>query len=180
MPYNNTPITPTAEITGTVSLPLARVKKIIHADEDIANCSNNAAFAITIATEQFLQYLVEQTHNVVKSERKQRRNIQYRDVAGAVSRVDNLEFLTDVVPKTMTYKEYKAKKAKEEANGKTNGQTKLTNGTKSTNGVNGLAHTSTLSVLPASAAAPASLGPQADEMDVDRDELAQGHEGNAT
>lgn len=59
---------------------VARVKKIIHADEDIANCSNNAAFAITIATEQFLQYLVEQTHNVVKSERKQRRNIQYRDV----------------------------------------------------------------------------------------------------
>ena len=56
------------------------MKKIIHADEDISNCSNNAAFAITIATEQFLKYLVEQTHNVVKSERKQRRNIQYRDV----------------------------------------------------------------------------------------------------
>ena len=80
MPYNNTPITPSTEITGTVSLPLARVKKIIHADEDISNCSNNAAFAITIATEQFLQYLVEQTHNVVKSERKVRRNLQYKDV----------------------------------------------------------------------------------------------------
>lgn len=108
MPYNNTPITPTAEITGTVSLPrelfpatsiielcisrcvlirpltVARVKKIIHADEDINNCSNNAAFAITIATEQFLQYLVEQTHNVVKSERKVRRNLQYRDVGESI------------------------------------------------------------------------------------------------
>jgi hypothetical protein len=28
----------------------------------------------------FLQHLVEQSHNVVKSERKPRRNIQYRDV----------------------------------------------------------------------------------------------------
>ncbi|CAD0058331.1 unnamed protein product [Aureobasidium pullulans] len=78
MPYNNTPITPSSEITGTVSLPL---KKIIHADDDIANCSNNAAFAITAATELFLQYLVEQTQNVVKAEKKPRRNIQYKDVA---------------------------------------------------------------------------------------------------
>ena len=59
---------------------VARVKKIIHADDDIANCSNNAAFAITAATELFLQYLVEQTQNVVKAEKKPRRNIQYKDV----------------------------------------------------------------------------------------------------
>ena len=88
---------PSTEITGTVSLPrksierhqllhhltcytVARVKKIIHADDDIANCSNNAAFAITAATELFLQYLVEQTQNVVKAEKKPRRNIQYKDV----------------------------------------------------------------------------------------------------
>lgn len=59
---------------------MARVKKIIHADEDTGNCSNNAAFVITAATEMFLQYLVEQSYNIVKSERKPRRNIQYRDV----------------------------------------------------------------------------------------------------
>ncbi|KAI4727602.1 histone-fold-containing protein [Aureobasidium sp. EXF-10728] len=122
MPYNNTPITPSTEITGTVSLPLARVKKIIHADDDIANCSNNAAFAITAATELFLQYLVEQTQNVVKAEKKPRRNIQYKDVASAVARVDNLEFLADVVPKTVSYKEHKAKKQREE---KEAGQTTL-------------------------------------------------------
>ncbi|KAG9528271.1 histone-fold-containing protein, partial [Aureobasidium melanogenum] len=122
MPYNNTPITPSTEITGTVSLPLARVKKIIHADDDINNCSNNAAFAITAATELFLQYLVEQTQNVVKAEKKPRRNIQYKDVASAVARVDNLEFLADVVPKTVSYKEHKAKKQREE---KEAGQTTL-------------------------------------------------------
>ena len=58
-------------------------------------CSNNAAFVITLATvsqiskpfllsnnakEMFIQYLAEQGHNVVKSEKKPRRNIQYRDL----------------------------------------------------------------------------------------------------
>ena len=59
---------------------MARVKKIIAADEDISACSNNAAFVITVATEMFLQHLVEQSYNIVKSERKPRRNVQYRDV----------------------------------------------------------------------------------------------------
>lgn len=66
----------------------------------------------------FVQYLVERTHDVVKSERKPRRNIQYRDVANAVARIDNLEFLTDVVPRTQSYKSFKegqAKRAKENA-----------------------------------------------------------------
>lgn len=97
MPYNTNPITPSEEVTGTVSLPrqyyymhsygllltlalVARVKKIIGADEDISACSNNAAFAIAVATEMFIQHLAEQTYNVVKSEKKPRRNVQYRDV----------------------------------------------------------------------------------------------------
>ncbi|PPJ56539.1 hypothetical protein CBER1_03925 [Cercospora berteroae] len=119
MPYNNTPIAPSNEVTGTVSLPLARVKKIINADPDINQCSNNAAFVITVATEMFLQHLVEQAYNQVKSEHgpKPRRNIQYRDVANAVARVENLEFLTDVVPRTMTMKQYKQKAAKDAAAG---------------------------------------------------------------
>ncbi|KAL9029164.1 MAG: hypothetical protein Q9196_002558 [Gyalolechia fulgens] len=50
--------------------------------------------------------------NVVKSERKPRRNIQYKDLASAVSRIDNLEFLADLIPKTTTFREYKEKKAK--------------------------------------------------------------------
>ncbi|KAL8827567.1 MAG: hypothetical protein Q9191_003105 [Dirinaria sp. TL-2023a] len=85
MPYNNTAIPPPEEITGSAALPL-------------------------------------------KSERKPRRNIQYKDVgafpyiccgiysssqgkANAVARIENLEFLADVVPKTVTYREYKQQKA---------------------------------------------------------------------
>ncbi|KAF7118031.1 hypothetical protein CNMCM5793_007407 [Aspergillus hiratsukae] len=63
--------------------------------------------------ELFIQYLAQQGHNVVKSERKPRKVIQYKDLATAVSRIDNLEFLADVIPKTTTYKQFKEKKAKE-------------------------------------------------------------------
>ncbi|EOA86808.1 hypothetical protein ACJQWK_08312 [Exserohilum turcicum] len=137
MPYNNTPIAPNKEITGHVSLPLARVQKIIQADPERITTSKNAAFAIALATEMFIQHLATTTHNVVKAERKPRRNIQYRDVSNAVAKTDNLEFLVDVAPKTATWGMVKKKieeKEKEDAKRKekevkkdtvANGQTTL-------------------------------------------------------
>ncbi|PYH77352.1 histone-like transcription factor [Aspergillus uvarum CBS 121591] len=101
------------EITGQSALPITRIKKIIQLDEDIVQCSSNATFVIAMATEMFIQYLTEQGHNVIKSERKPRKTIQYKDLATAVSRIDNLEFLSDVIPKTTTYKQFKEKRAKE-------------------------------------------------------------------
>ncbi|KAI9649626.1 hypothetical protein NHQ30_002207 [Ciborinia camelliae] len=109
MPYNNTAIPPRHEATGTNQLPLSRIKKIIGTDQDINMCSNNAAFVITLATEMFIQYMAESGHNVVKSERKPRRNIQYRDLSSAVSHIDNLEFLSDIIPRTVPLKIVKAK-----------------------------------------------------------------------
>ncbi|QSS58703.1 H2A superfamily domain-containing protein [Histoplasma capsulatum] len=117
MPSNTSVNPPQEEASGHSALPLTRIKKIIHLDEDIAQCSNNAAFVIAVATEMFIRYLAEQGHNVVKSERKPRRTIQYKDLATAVSRIDSLEFLADVIPKTTTYKQFKEKRAKETANG---------------------------------------------------------------
>ncbi|KAJ5804407.1 transcriptional regulator family: Histone-like TF [Penicillium psychrosexuale] len=104
------------EITGQSALPIARIKKIIQLDEDIVQCSNNATFVIAMATEMFIQYLAEQGHTVVKSERKPRKTVQYKDLASAVSHTDNLEFLSDVIPKTTTYRQFKEKKAKDAAN----------------------------------------------------------------
>ncbi|KAL2438386.1 hypothetical protein ABEF95_008266 [Exophiala dermatitidis] len=115
MPYNNAPIEPSDEIKGTSALPLARVKKIIAMDDEIGQCSTTGAFAISVATEIFIRYLTEQAYNVVKSERKPRRNIAYKDVATAISRIDNLEFLSDTVPKTKTYRQYREEKAREAA-----------------------------------------------------------------
>lgn len=83
---------------------------MMQVDQDINASSTAASFVITLAAEMFVQYLAEQAHNVVKSERKPRRNIQYRDVANAVARNDNLEFLGDIVPQTVPYKAVKEKK----------------------------------------------------------------------
>ncbi|KAJ4332040.1 hypothetical protein N0V95_009755 [Ascochyta clinopodiicola] len=113
MPYNNTPIAPSKEVTGHVSLPLARVQKIINADPERLTVTKNASFAIALATEMMIQHLATTTHHVVKTERKPRRNIQYRDVSSAVSRTDNLEFLVDVVPKTVQYGAWRKRKAAE-------------------------------------------------------------------
>ncbi|KIV93499.1 hypothetical protein PV10_04710 [Exophiala mesophila] len=115
MPQQNTHTASTEAPTGTTALPLARVKKIIAQDDDIAQCSTTAAFSIAIATEIFIHYLTEQAHNVAKSDRKPRRNIAYKDVAAAVARIDNLEFLSDTVPKTKTYRQFREEKAEEAA-----------------------------------------------------------------
>ncbi|CCC11768.1 unnamed protein product [Sordaria macrospora k-hell] len=86
-------------------------KNIIAVDPDITVCSNNAAFVITLATEMFIQHLASEAQNMARAERKPRRNVQYKDVAAAVSHHDNLEFLEDVVPKTSSYKAIKAQAA---------------------------------------------------------------------
>lgn len=94
------------------------MQKIIQADPERITTSKNAAFAIALATEMFIQHLATTTHNVVKAERKPRRNIQYRDVSSAISKTDNLEFLVDVAPKTSTWGTVKKKmeeKEKEDA-----------------------------------------------------------------
>ncbi|KAL7788990.1 histone-fold-containing protein [Trichoderma ceciliae] len=108
MPYNTNAIPPRKEPTGQTQLPLSRVKKIISQDPDVQMCSNNAAFVITLAAEMFIQHLAKESHTQAKLERKPRRNIQYKDVANAISHRDNLEFLEDVAPKTVTFKKAKA------------------------------------------------------------------------
>ncbi|KIL93574.1 hypothetical protein FAVG1_03556 [Fusarium avenaceum] len=99
MPYNTTAIPPRKEPTGQNQLPLSRVKKIIAQDPEIGLCSNNAAFVITLAAEMFVQHLAEESHTCAKLDRKP---------PSAISHHDNLEFLEDVVPKTIPYKNIKA------------------------------------------------------------------------
>ena len=105
-----------SSIKSLLTTAVARVQKIINADPERLTVTKNASFAIALATEMMIQHLAVTTHNVDKAERKPRRNIQYRDVSGAVSKTDNLEFLVDVVPKTTQYGVYKKRKAQEEEN----------------------------------------------------------------
>lgn len=61
--------------------------------------------------------MTEQAFNVAKSEAKPRKNIQYKDIAAAVAKMDNLQFLSDTVPRTMTYKQVKEKELEHKARG---------------------------------------------------------------
>lgn len=102
------------EATGTTQLPLSRIKKLIAIDPELAACSNPGAFLIAQATEMFIQHLADSAHTVMRSERKPRKVIQYKDLAAAVARDENFEFLSDVVPKTVPYKEAKAMKGRKQ------------------------------------------------------------------
>jgi DNA polymerase epsilon subunit 4 len=186
MPYNNTPIAPSKEITGHVSLPrkstpsalaaqpsnqpqltppsVARVQKIITADPARLTVAKNGAFAIALATEMFIQHLATTTHNVVKTERKPRRNIQYRDVSSAVAKTDNLEFAVDVVPKTMVYKEAKRRGREREEREKEREKEGQEKEDQEVDGVQADAHKQTATSPPPAAAA---LPKQDDAMDVD-------------
>ncbi|KAK9322993.1 histone-fold-containing protein [Lipomyces orientalis] len=87
-----TPTSLTQPPTGQASLPLARVKRIIKLDEDVRACSNSAAFAVTVATEMFIQYMCEQGLHMSRSDR--RKTLHYKDLASAVHKLDELEFLS--------------------------------------------------------------------------------------
>ena len=67
MPYNNTAIPPSEQVTGATALPcmycsnittiytdtsniVTRVKRIVHADDEIHSVSSQAAFVISAAT----------------------------------------------------------------------------------------------------------------------------------
>ncbi|KAL0944455.1 histone-like transcription factor and archaeal histone family protein [Colletotrichum truncatum] len=165
MPYNTNVIPPRKEVTGQPALPLARVKKIIGTDPDIGICSNNAAFVITLATEMFIQYLANEGQNMAKLDRKPRRNVQYKDLANAVNHHDNLEFLEDVIPKTIPYKKIKDQAAiSRTAPKKSDAEPKKR---QSTNGVNG-----------AAASAVHEDDPSAQLEAESRQAVAAGHDGD--
>ncbi|KAK8191698.1 uncharacterized protein BKA78DRAFT_295780 [Phyllosticta capitalensis] len=189
MPYNNNPIPRPGGISGSVSLPLARVKKIINADEDINACSANAAFAIAVATEEFVYYLTEQAHKMGKAEKKPKRALGYNHIPPssptnappqppeqAVARLDNLEFLTDVVPKTIPYKEAKAERERKkaaqvaaaEANAEANGGPSTTNGQRTLPDAIIANGEGPAPPVQATAGAQRSEVAHADAMDVDR------------
>ncbi|CAI6098388.1 unnamed protein product [Clonostachys chloroleuca] len=105
MPYNTTAIPPKKEPTGQTQLP-----------------RESPGHSPSGKREMFIQHLADESHTQAKLERKPRRNIQYKDVANAVARQDHLEFLEDVVPKTVPYKAVKA--AASETQARLRGETK--------------------------------------------------------
>ncbi|CAH2350718.1 DNA polymerase epsilon subunit C [[Candida] railenensis] len=80
----------------SLTLPLSKIKKIFKMDADYIAASQGAVYATGLATELFIQYLVEQASSLAK--RSKRKKIMYSDFSDAVKGHDSLIFLKDTVP----------------------------------------------------------------------------------
>lgn len=79
------------------SLPLARIKKIMKADEDVRMIAAEAPVVFARACEMFI---LELTHRSwAHAEENKRRTLQKNDIAAAITRTDVFDFLVDIVPR---------------------------------------------------------------------------------
>ncbi|XAR52577.1 hypothetical protein NMG60_11020720 [Bertholletia excelsa] len=79
------------------SLPLARIKKIMKADEDVRMISAEAPIVFARACEMFILELTLRSWN--HTEENKRRTLQKNDIAAAITRTDIFDFLIDIVPR---------------------------------------------------------------------------------
>ncbi|KAL6428062.1 hypothetical protein ACFW04_008442 [Cataglyphis niger] len=93
----------------TQSLPLARIKKIMKLDGDVKMISAEAPMLFAKAAEIFIHELTLRAW--VHTEDNKRRTLQRNDIAMAVTKYDQFDFLIDIVPRD----EIKQSKAQNEA-----------------------------------------------------------------
>ncbi|ORX45254.1 histone-fold-containing protein [Hesseltinella vesiculosa] len=88
---------------GQSYLPLARVKRIIKLDKDIAMINAEATQTVCLATELFMEYLANEGYTT--AQKAKRKTIYYKDLADVVGKTEAFQFLEDVVPQTITLEE---------------------------------------------------------------------------
>ncbi|KAK7277904.1 hypothetical protein RJT34_22923 [Clitoria ternatea] len=79
------------------SLPLARIKKIMKADEDVRMISAEAPVIFARACEMFILELTLRSWS--HTEENKRRTLQKNDIAAAITRTNIFDFLVDIVPR---------------------------------------------------------------------------------
>ncbi|KQK17051.1 nuclear transcription factor Y subunit C-4 [Brachypodium distachyon] len=79
------------------TLPLARIKKIMKADEDVRMISAEAPVIFAKACEIFILELT--LRSWMHTEENKRRTLQKNDIAAAITRTDIYDFLVDIIPR---------------------------------------------------------------------------------
>ncbi|CAA7394947.1 unnamed protein product [Spirodela intermedia] len=79
------------------ALPLARIKKIMKADEDVRMIAAEAPVLFARACEMFVLELTLRAW--AHTEENKRRTLQKNDIAAAITRTDVFDFLVDIVPR---------------------------------------------------------------------------------
>ncbi|KAI9512432.1 histone-fold-containing protein [Russula earlei] len=82
--------------SGKSLLPISRVQKIMKADKELPLVAKEAAFLISLATEEFIKRLSEASHHI--AHREKRVTVQQRDVASVTRRTDEFLFLDEIIP----------------------------------------------------------------------------------
>lgn len=85
---------------STHNFPLVEIKKIMKDDEDVKMISAEAPAIFAEACEMFTQELVMRAW--ANAEVNKRRTLQMGDIADAISRTDEFDFLADIVPRDDT------------------------------------------------------------------------------
>ncbi|KAL8096564.1 nuclear transcription factor Y subunit C-2-like [Apium graveolens] len=78
-------------------LPLARIKKIMKADEDVRMISSEAPVVFAKACEMFISELTMRAW--MHTEESKRKTLQKNDVAAAISGNETFDFLVDILPR---------------------------------------------------------------------------------
>lgn len=81
----------------TQSLPLARIKKIMKLDDDVKMISAEAPMLFAKAAEIFIHELTLRAW--IHTEDNKRRTLQRNDIAMAITKYDQFDFLIDIVPR---------------------------------------------------------------------------------
>merc|ERR1719259_241667 len=89
-------------------LPLARIKRIMKLDEEVKMISSEAPALFSKAAEIFITELALRAW--VHTEDNKRRTLQRNDIAMAITKYDQFDFLIDIVPR----EEIKPNRVKEE------------------------------------------------------------------
>lgn len=95
-------------------LPLARIKKIMKLDEDVKMISAEAPLLFAKAAEIFIHELTLRAW--IHTEDNKRRTLQRNDIAMAITKYDQFDFLIDIVPRD----DIKPNKIKDETRGSSN------------------------------------------------------------
>ncbi|KAF9429807.1 hypothetical protein BGZ94_009423 [Podila epigama] len=93
-------------------LPLARIKKVMKSDPEVKMISAEAPILFSKACEIFICEITRRAW--LHAEEYKRRTLQRSDVASAVSRSDQFDFLIDIVPREEPPKMAKRSAAREE------------------------------------------------------------------
>lgn len=75
-----------------VKLPVARIKRIVKQDGDVAAISTPAVYSVAAATELFVKYFTQQAYMRASAEKRKR--MTYKDFSNSVEQLDQLQFLS--------------------------------------------------------------------------------------